>query len=222
MRVITGTARGTNLASVPGDGTRPTADRVKEAVFSMLQFDIEGRDVLDLFAGSGQLAIEALSRGAERATLVDMSREATDVIAANAKKTHLLGRCRILNTSFSSFLRGAAGRETYDIIFLDPPYDSNMLPKALRAIDEGGILAAGGTVVCETDCDVPVRATRSRHDEEKEAERILADVFGGDEALRARYSVMKSVLYGRTRITLLCASDAGPDNEPEESGEDKA
>ncbi|MBQ4351923.1 MAG: RsmD family RNA methyltransferase, partial [Clostridia bacterium] len=139
-----------------------------------------------------------------------------------AKKTHLLGRCRILNTSFSSFLRGAAGRETYDIIFLDPPYDSNMLPKALRAIDEGGILAAGGTVVCETDCDVPVRATRSRHDEEKEAERILADVFGGDEALRARYSVMKSVLYGRTRITLLCASDAGPDNEPEESGEDKA
>ena len=222
MRVITGTARGTNLASVPGDGTRPTADRVKEAVFSMLQFDIEGRDVLDLFAGSGQLAIEALSRGAERATLVDMSREATDVIAANAKKTHLLGRCRILNTSFSSFLRGAAGRETYDIIFLDPPYDSNMLPKALRAIDEGGILAAGGTVVCETDCDVPVRATRSRHDEEKEAERILADVFGGDEALRARYSVMKSVLYGRTRITLLCASDAGPDNEPEESGEDEA
>ena len=222
MRVITGTARGTNLASVPGDGTRPTADRVKEAVFSMLQFDIEGRDVLDLFAGSGQLAIEALSRGAERATLVDMSREATDVIAANAKKTHLLGRCRILNTSFSSFLRGAAGRETYDIIFLDPPYDSNMLPKALRAIDEGGILAAGGTVVCETDCDVPVKATRSRHDEEKEAERILADVFGGDEALRARYSVMKSVLYGRTRITLLCASDAGPDNEPEESGEDKA
>ena len=222
MRVITGTARGTNLASVPGDGTRPTADRVKEAVFSMLQFDIEGRDVLDLFAGSGQLAIEALSRGAERATLVDMSREATDVIAANAKKTHLLGRCRILNTSFSSFLRGAAGRETYDIIFLDPPYDSNMLPKALRAIDEGGILAAGGTVVCETDCDVPVRATRSRHDEEKEAERILADVFGGDEAIRARYSVMKSVLYGRTRITLLCASDAGPDNEPEESGEDKA
>lgn len=222
MRVITGTARGTNLASVPGDGTRPTADRVKEAVFSMLQFDIEGRDVLDLFAGSGQLAIEALSRGAERATLVDMAREATDVIAANAKKTHLLGRCRILNTSFSSFLRGAAGRETYDIIFLDPPYDSNMLPKALRAIDEGGILAAGGTVVCETDCDVPVRATRSRHDEEKEAERILADVFGGDEALRARYSVMKSVLYGRTRITLLCASDAGTDNEPEESGEDEA
>lgn len=222
MRVITGTARGTNLASVPGDGTRPTADRVKEAVFSMLQFDIEGRDVLDLFAGSGQLAIEALSRGAERATLVDMSREATDVIAANAKKTHLLGRCRILNTSFSSFLRGAAGRETYDIIFLDPPYDSNMLPKALRAIDEGGILAAGGTVVCETDCDVPVRATRSRHDEEKEAERILADVFGGNEALRARYSVMKSVLYGRTRITLLGASDTEPDNEPEESGEDEA
>ncbi len=222
MRVITGTARGTTLASVPGDGTRPTADRVKEAVFSMLQFDIEGRDVLDLFAGSGQLAIEALSRGAERATLVDMSREATDVIAANAKKAHLLGRCRILNTSFSSFLRGAAGRETYDIIFLDPPYDSNMLPKALRAIDEGGILAAGGTVVCETDCDVPVRATRSRHDEEKEAERILADVFGGDEALRARYSVMKSVLYGRTRITLLCASDAEPENEPEEPGEDEA
>ena len=220
MRVITGSARGTTLASVPGEGTRPTADRVKEAVFSMLQFDIEGRDVLDLFAGSGQLAIEALSRGAERATLVDMSREATDVIAANAKKTHLLGRCRILNTSFSSFLRGAAGRETFDIIFLDPPYDSNMLPKALRAIEEGGILAVGGTVVCETDCDVPVRATKLRRDAEKEAERILADVFGGDEALRARYQVLKSTLYGRTRITLLTAapeSDAEPDREPEEA-----
>ena len=218
MRVITGSARGTNLASVPGEGTRPTADRVKEAVFSMLQFEIEGRDVLDLFAGSGQLAIEALSRGAERATLVDMSREATDVIAANAKKTHLLGRCRILNTSFSSFLRGAEGRETFDIIFLDPPYDSNMLPKALRAIDEGGILALGGTVVCETDCDVPVRAAKLRHDEAKEAERILADVFGGDESLRARYAVLKSSLYGRTRITLLAAAPESDPNEEEPAG----
>ena len=219
MRIITGSARGTNLATVPGETTRPTTDRVKEAVFSMLQFDIEGREVLDLFAGSGQLALEALSRGAERATLVDMSKEAADVIAANAKKTHLAGRCRILNTSFSSYLRGAAGRDTFDIIFLDPPYDSNMLPKALRAIDEGKVCAAGATVVCETECDIPVRATRLRKDEEKAAELILRDVFGGDEELAGRYTVLKSSLYGRTRITLLTPASVPEAESPEENGE---
>ena len=88
MRVITGTARGTKLATLDSDATRPTADMVKEAIFSMIQFDLEGRVVLDLFGGSGQLAIEALSRGAERAVIVDSSREATAMIIENAKKTN--------------------------------------------------------------------------------------------------------------------------------------
>ena len=127
MRVITGSARGTKLVTLEGDNTRPTSDRVKEAVFSMLQFDIEGRAVLDLFAGSGQLALEALSRGAARATLIDQSRDAVNVIIENAKKTHLFDKCRISAADYMSFIRGASGREKYDIIFLDPPYKSDLL-----------------------------------------------------------------------------------------------
>ena len=210
MRIITGSARGTRLSTVEGEATRPTADRVKEAIFSMIQFDIEGRRVLDLFGGSGQLALEALSRGAARAVMVDSSKEAADVMTANAKKTHLYDRCRILTTYFSTYLRGAAGTETFDLIFLDPPYDSNFLPKALRAILDGHFCAPGATLICETDCDIPTRATRLRHDEEKTAEYVLRDVFGGDEELAAGYTVLKSNLYGRTRITLL--TPAGEEN----------
>ena len=118
MRVITGSARGTKLDALEGEITRPTTDKVKEAVFSMIQFDIEGRAVLDLFAGSGQLALEALSRGAARATLIDQSRDAVAIITANAKKTHLYEKCRISAADYTSFIRGAAGRDKYDIVSL--------------------------------------------------------------------------------------------------------
>ena len=110
MRIITGSARGVKLLTLEGDATRPTAERVKEAVFSMLQFELEGRAVLDLFAGSGQLGFEALSRGAARATLIDESRDAVAVVIENAKKTRLFDRCRISCADFAAFLRGAAGR----------------------------------------------------------------------------------------------------------------
>ena len=239
MRIITGSARGTGLTAPEGETTRPTSDKVKEAVFSMIQFDVEGRNVLDLFAGSGQMALEALSRGAEKATLVDSSREAAACVEANAKKTHLSNRCRIVNNTYTSYLRAAAGREKYDLIFLDPPYGSGMLPKALRAIDAGELAAPGATLVCETDCDVPSSATRlrtrMRKDEEYTAELVLKDVFGGDEELAARYEVLKSNLYGRTRITLLTpktqeepveavrseepASEEPASGEPEAEGE---
>ncbi len=217
MRVITGSARGTKLEAPAGEETRPTADRVKEAVFSMLQFDIEGRAVLDLFAGSGQLGLEALSRGADRATFVDLSREAAAAITANAKKTRLLPKCRIVTTGFSPFVRAAAGRETYDIIFLDPPYESAMLPKALRSLADAGLCAPGATVVCESDCDIPPKASRLRRDEEAAAEYILRDVFGGDEELARRWRVLKSPLYGRTRITLLTPAGEAPDGAEEEA-----
>ena len=203
MRVITGSARGTKLTALEGEITRPTTDRVKEAIFSMIQFDIEGRTVLDLFAGSGQLAIEALSRGAAHATLIDQSRDAVAVIMENAKKTHLFDKCRISAADYTSFIRGAAGREKYDILFLDPPYDSGLLPSALRAIADADLCAPGATLVCESDCDIPVKAARIRKDESIMAAYIQNDVFGGDEALSARYTVLKSNLYGRTRITLL-------------------
>ena len=203
MRIITGSARGTRLDTIESDNTRPTSDKVKEAVFSMIQFDIEGRAVLDLFAGSGQLALEALSRGAARATLIDQSRDAVAVITANAKKTHLYEKCRISASDYTSFIRGAAGREKYDIIFLDPPYNTGLLASSLKAIDNAEILAQGGTIVCESDCDIPVKAKRARRDEELAAECVLNDVFGGSEELRSHFDVKKTVLYGRTRITLL-------------------
>ncbi len=203
MRIITGSARGTRLASPPGDATRPTSDRVKEAIFSMIQFDTEGRVVLDLFAGSGQLALEALSRGAARATLIDQSREAVDVIIENAKKTHLFEKCRVSVSDWASFLKGAAGREKYDLIFLDPPYNSGLLPAALAAVAAGGLCAPGAIVICETDCDLPVKASRLRKDESIGLEYVRNDVFGGDNELAGHWTVLRNNLYGRTRITLL-------------------
>lgn len=203
MRVITGSARGTKLATLEGEATRPTTDRVKEALFSMIQFDIEGRAVLDLFGGSGQLAIEALSRGAARATIIDQSRDAVNIIIENAKKTHLFEKCRISAADYSSFIRGAAGREKYDIVFLDPPYDSGLLPAALESLHKADLYADGAYIVCETDCDIPVKNSRLRKDEDMAAEFVLRDVFGDKEELAAKYEVVKSTLYGRTRITLL-------------------
>ena len=114
MRIITGTARGTRLETLPGDATRPTAERVKEALFSMIQFDIEGRRVLDLFAGSGQLGLEALSRGAAKATFVDSNRDALNVIKRNAQKTKLYDRC-VLQAHLYGFCPGSGGREKFDI-----------------------------------------------------------------------------------------------------------
>lgn len=182
MRIITGTARGTRLATLEGENTRPTGERVKEAVFSMIQFDIEGRRVLDLFGGSGQLALEALSRGAEAAVITDSSPEAVEVIKANAKATKLYDRCRISAMEFEPYLRRAAGRESFDIIFLDPPYKSDYMKRSLHLIADGGVAKPGALIICES---------------------AEADIFAGDEALRAIYEVKKRSNYGRANITLL-------------------
>lgn len=203
MRIITGSARGTKLATLEGDATRPTTDRVKEALFSMIQFDIEGRNILDLFGGCGQLALEALSRGAAKATIIDQSRDATNIIIENAKKTHLFDRCRISTADYTSFIRGAAKKEKYDIIFLDPPYNTGLLHASLKALHDAELFAPGAYIVCETDCDIPSKATRARKDEEITAEYIMKDVFGGSESLKNEFEVIRSTLYGRTRITLL-------------------
>lgn len=212
MRIITGTARGTKLNTLEGENTRPTSDRVKEAVFSMLQFDIEGRAVLDLFAGSGQMGLEALSRGAARATLIDVNREAVDIIIDNAKKTHLFKQCRVTATDYASFIRGAKGKETFDIIFLDPPYNTDLLPSALRALADAKLCANGAYIVCETDSDIPVKASRARKDPSLNEEHVYRDVFGEDDNLASRYEVVKSNLYGRTRITLLQPKKENEDN----------
>ena len=122
MRVITGTARGRKLKEPVGMDIRPTTDGVKEAVFSMLQFVIEGRRCLDLFAGTGQLGIECLSRGAASVTFVDESREAIALVREN------LSRCRMTADVVQTDSVGFIGRDgKYDIIFLDPPYDTDLL-----------------------------------------------------------------------------------------------
>ena len=122
MRVITGTARGRRLETLPGEETRPTAERVKEGLFSAIQFDIEGRRAVDLFAGSGQLGIEALSRGAAGCIFIDRNAEAAEVIRRNLKAAGLYASAHVLTTDAMLFLE--RGRERFDLAFLDPPYAS--------------------------------------------------------------------------------------------------
>jgi len=209
MRIITGTARGMNLTTLEGEATRPTTDRVKEALFSMLQFDLEGRKVLDLFAGSGQLALEALSRGAAKATMIDDNREAVDVIIANAKKTKLFDRSRISASDYAAFIRAASGKETYDVIFLDPPYHSAFLPDALRRLAAGGLFAPGALIACESEVPEGNRNGRRRADPEEEAAAMRQAVFGGDAELEEKFTVKRNALYGRVRLTLLTPKEDG-------------
>jgi 16S rRNA (guanine966-N2)-methyltransferase len=142
-----------------GLNTRPTAERTKEAVFSKLQFDLEGREVLDLFSGSGQMGLEAVSRGAAHAVLCDKARDAVDVITRNAEKTRLKDKCVILCADYADCIERMAhlGKQ-FDIVFLDPPYASTMLAEALRLLCEKKLLRDGAFVVCESDkelVDVP-------------------------------------------------------------------
>ena len=148
MRIITGSARGASLLTLPGEATRPTAERTKEAVFSMIQFDIEGRKVLDLFAGSGQLALEALSRGAASAVLCDSSKEAINIIKKNAEKTRLSDKCKIYSSD-AKVLIGRLGDERFDIVFLDPPYALKELKDIPDLILAGEMLNDEGILVFE-------------------------------------------------------------------------
>lgn len=147
MRVITGSARGVRLETPQGLDTRPTTERVKESLFSAIQFEIEGRQVLDLFAGCGQLGIEALSRGAERAVFIDTSKDSIRLIRTNLKKTKLEDRATVLQSDYLAYLKRC--RQKFGLIFLDPPYAETFLEQALAAIYEFDILASGGIIVTE-------------------------------------------------------------------------
>lgn len=150
MRIITGSARGTKLKTLEGDSTRPTAERVKEAVFSMIQFDIEGRRVLDLFAGSGQMGLEALSRGASGAVFVDSNREACDVVRYNIAKTHFEDKSTVRCGDYAAYIRTAPASERFDIVFIDPPYDSHLPDRSLAKLLASPLLAEGAVIVMET------------------------------------------------------------------------
>jgi len=147
MRVITGTARGCRLAAPEGLQTRPTSDMAKEAMFSIVQFEVEQAEVLDLCAGSGQLGIEALSRGARRAVFVDSSREAEAAILQNLRKTRLLEKARVVRAEASAFLASCADR--FDLVFFDPPYGRGFLDQLLPAV--ALLVRREGIILCESE-----------------------------------------------------------------------
>ena len=147
MRVITGKARGVVLSTPKGMHTRPTTDRVKEALFSIIQFDIPTAKVLDLFGGTGQLGIEALSRNAKYAVFVDEREDACKLIRENLRKTRLEESAKVVRSDYAAYLRSC--KEKFDIIFLDPPYAEVFLENSLKMITEIDILETGGIIVPE-------------------------------------------------------------------------
>lgn len=144
MRVITGTARGKRLKTLEGQDVRPTSEKVKEAMFSIIQFDLPEARVLDLFAGSGQLGIEALSRGAKSCIFVDKSRNSVNMVRENVESCGFSDRSRILNIGAVDFLRSCP---EIDIALLDPPYSNGLIEEALPLLESK--IASGGTVICE-------------------------------------------------------------------------
>ena len=149
MRVITGTARGKKLASPEGEHTRPTLERIKEAIFSIIQFDIANKDVLDLFAGSGQLGIEALSRGAKYAEFVDNDKNACDVITSNLKSTDLSNKAKVICGECFSHVRHKRDCEKYGLIFIDAPYGKDLADDMLKNIAANDICGEDAIIVCE-------------------------------------------------------------------------
>ncbi len=147
MRVIAGSARGQKLSCLQGEQIRPTLDRVKESVFNMISFSVPGSSVLDLFAGSGALGIEALSRGAEKAVFVDVCPASLQTARQNLAKTRLEEKSACVCSDYAAFL--ADTNETFDIIFLDPPYAAGYITSALAGIRERHLLRHDGIIICE-------------------------------------------------------------------------
>ena len=180
MRVITGSARGRRLKTPEGQDIRPTTDNVKESVFNILQFDIEGRRVLDLFAGTGQLGIECLSRGAREAVFIDSDREAVKIVRENLKTCGF--SAPVLQQDALSYL-GACGK--FDLIFVDPPYDAGLYEAVLEKINSVDILSDGGIILCES-----------------RRETVLPD-------MRRPYCKKKEYRYGRVKLCLY-AKESSP------------
>ena len=151
MRVISGTARGRKLKEPAGYSIRPTSDKNKESLFNIIQFDIEGRQVLDLFAGTGQIGIEALSRGAGYVVFVDSSKDSIQLIRENVK---ICGFSELSSVYARDALRYLENNEKYDLIFIDPPYETKLAEKAISLITEFDKLNINGIIMCEVKADV--------------------------------------------------------------------
>ncbi len=150
MRIISGTARGTKLYTLEGTNTRPTLDRIKESLFSIIQNKIKNAFVLDLFSGSGALALESLSRGARKAILCDNSKESIEIIKKNITKTHFEDRIQLFCSDYKECLNKI--KEKMNLIFIDPPYQSNLAVEAVDIIiNKNIILEKDGLIILETD-----------------------------------------------------------------------
>lgn len=159
MRVISGQAKGRRIRVPRGRALRPTADRVKEALFNILPKSLSGYKVLDLFAGTGNLSVEALSRGASEALLIDRAREARKTAYENLQSLELLDKARIWQTPVIRAVRLLSRRgETFDLVFLDPPYERGLVEPTLKAIAQAGILKESGVVVAEHSAREKVEA----------------------------------------------------------------
>ena len=176
MRVISGIAKGVSLKTPDGLATRPTADRIKEAMFSIIQFDIPGTAVLDLFGGTGQLGIEAISRGAKSAVFVDQAEAACILIRENLRRTKFQEFAKVVRSDYLTFLKNT--HEKFDIILLDPPYAEIFLENSLKMISEIDILQSNGIIVTE-----------------RPAEKALSVDFPG-------FSRSRDYKYGNTLLTI--------------------
>ena len=159
MRVVAGVAKGRKLKSRDGKDTRPTTDRLKEAIFAMLQFEVPGARFLDLFAGSGGIGIEALSRGASQCVFVEKSRDAAMIIRENIQLTGFRAASELLLKDVSTAVRAlkTEGRQ-FDIIFMDPPYDKGLEMQTLFCLAENNILAKDGLIVVESSSRTKIEA----------------------------------------------------------------
>ena len=186
MRIISGLARGTKLYTLEGENTRPTLDRVKEPLFSIIQNYIKDSIVLDLFAGSGALGLEALSRGAEKAVLCDKSYEAIEIIKKNINKTHFEEKTKVLCMDYKKCLSSIS--EKFDLIFIDPPYKLDIAVNSVEIILDNNLLSPDGIIVIETD------------EEEREIQKIKT--LSNIEIINLR-------TYGRVKLIFLKMKERG-------------
>ncbi len=196
MRIITGISRGTRLDTLDGDATRPTTEMAKEGIFSSIQFDIEGRRVLDLFAGCGQLGLEAVSRGAESCVFIDNAPAAVEIVKKNAQKTKLFASCKVSCMDYTEYLKSISGKNVvFDYIFIDPPYALGLCPEAVKKIFKSGCIHDNSLIFCESDSP------------DFDLDVINNSVFGKAE-------IVKQYKYGKTYVHVLRrAAVGGGENE---------
>ena len=187
MRVVSGTARGCRLQPVPGMNTRPTTDRVKENVFNLIQDHVRGARVLDLFAGTGQLGIEALSRGAQHCDFVEHNKAAYNIVCKNTETAHVSDRAGLHRTESDAFL-SCAEKRGYDLIFFFFSYGGRLLENALASIETFDILSADGIIICES---------------------------AAEDGFTHGFEIVRERRYGATMITVLRRRDGGTDEEHE-------